>query len=50
MVLNNSPIGILKMMVNHAEETEPLRVLWLYFEYPTIIGFGPFVISTSHGE
>lgn len=46
MILNNGLIGILKMVVDHAEEAESLGVLWFYLKNSAIICFGLLVIST----
>lgn len=46
MIFNNGLIGILKMVIDHAKETESLRVLWFYLKHSGVIGFGLFVIST----
>lgn len=46
MILNNSLVGILKMVVDHAEEAESLRMLWFYLKYSAVITSRLFVIST----
>jgi hypothetical protein len=45
MVCDNGLINVLKMMVDHCEETKSLSMLRFYLEYSLIIGFGQFVIS-----
>lgn len=45
MILDDGLVNILKMVVDHAEEAESLRVLWFYLKHSAIINFGLFVIS-----